>query len=53
MNINVLWDASVQNAPAGFQTDVAAVVSFFQGHFTDDISFNLHVGFGDVGGKSR
>src|SRR5215204_4889858 len=52
MIINILWDSSVQNAPAGFQTDVASVVSFFQGHFTDDVTFNLHVGYGDVNGTT-
>jgi hypothetical protein len=50
MIINTLWDPSVASAPAGFQTNVASVVSFFQGRFTDDITFNLHVGYGDVHG---
>jgi hypothetical protein len=52
MIINVLYDASAATAPAGFQTAISAVVSYFQGHFTDDITFDLHVGFGDVHGNT-
>lgn len=52
MIINVLWNASVAQAPAGFQEAVNTVVSFFRGRFTDDITFNLHVGYGEVNGAA-
>src|SRR6266581_4162748 len=31
--INVTYDASVASAPAGFTSDVAAVVQYFESHF--------------------
>src|SRR6266700_1355164 len=52
MNITVMFDTSVNNAPAGFQTDVNAVVAFFENQYTDNISFNLHVGYGEVNGTA-
>jgi hypothetical protein len=32
--INIVWDASVANAPAGFEAGVEAVVSYFESHFS-------------------
>ena len=52
MNITVMWDTSVNNAPAGFQNDVNAVVAYFENQYTDNISFNLHVGYGEVNGTA-
>lgn len=48
--INVTYDASVNNAPAAFKTDVAAVVQYFESHFTDHVAININVGYGEVGG---
>src|SRR6266567_8906296 len=52
MNITISYDASVNSAPAAFKTDVAAVVAYFESEFTDNISFNLHVGYGEVHGTT-
>jgi hypothetical protein len=53
MIINLLWDPSVTGSggpPAAFQQDVVAVADYLSGHFMDDITINLHVGYGDVNG---
>ena len=52
MNITISYDASVNSAPAAFKTDVAAVVAYFESQYTDNISFNLHVGYGEVHGST-
>src|SRR5207248_11537730 len=48
--INVTWDASVGNAPAGFKTAVMSVVQYFERKFTDHVTINIAVGYGEVGG---
>ena len=48
--INVTYDASVNSAPAAFKTDVAAVVSYLESKFTDPITININVGYGEVNG---
>ena len=50
MNIVVSYDQATNLLPAGFTSVVASVVSFFDSAFTDNITFNLHVGYGTVGG---
>ncbi len=51
--INVFYDASVANAPAAFKTDVAAAVQFFQSHFSDPVTININVGYGEVAGHNN
>jgi hypothetical protein len=51
MIINVIYDASVNNAPAGFKTAVAAAVQFYETTFTNPVTINLAVGYGEVNGK--
>ncbi len=48
--INVTYDASVANAPAAFKADVAAVVSYLESHFSDQVTININVGYGEVDG---
>ena len=48
MIINIAYDLSVNSAPAGFKTAVAAVVQFFQSHFLDPVTININVGYGEV-----
>jgi Ca2+-binding RTX toxin-like protein len=50
--INVVYDASVNNAPAAFKTDVTAAVQYFESHFTDHVTITIDVGYGEVGGYS-
>jgi hypothetical protein len=48
--ININWDASVANAPIGFQTGVESVVSYFESHFSNPITITIDVGYGEVMG---
>ena len=50
MNINVIYDTSVNNAPAGFKTGIAAAVDFLDKEFTNPVTITIHVGYGEVNG---
>lgn len=50
--ININWDASCANAPAGFQAGVESVVSYFESHFSNPITITIDVGYGEVAGQS-
>ena len=52
MIINVSFDASVSSAPAAFTTAVNEVVQYFENQFTDPITFNVAVGYGEVNGAA-
>jgi hypothetical protein len=47
--INVSWDPSVASAPVGFQGAVNAAVSQLESLFTNNITININVGWGEVG----
>jgi Ca2+-binding RTX toxin-like protein len=51
-HIDISYDASVANAPAGFKTAVAEAVQYFESQFIDPITVNIAVGYGEVGGYS-
>ena len=50
--INLIWDASVANAPAGFQSVVEKVAQFYESQFSNPITLNINVGWGEVEGSS-
>ena len=52
MIINVTFDSSVGSAPAGFIATVDAVVQFYETQFTDPITVNIDVGYGEVDGQA-
>src|SRR3954453_4486002 len=52
MNFNITYDASVANAPVSFRTTVAAVAQFFQNAFSNPITINISIGYGEVGGSA-
>jgi RTX calcium-binding nonapeptide repeat (4 copies)/Bacterial Ig-like domain len=52
LSINVNWDSSVSSAPTGFTADVLQVAQYFVSHFTDNVTLNINVGFGESGGYS-
>jgi hypothetical protein len=52
MQFNITFDASVLSAPADFKTDVLNVASYYASQFTDPVTVNLNVGFGEVGGSA-
>src|SRR5438045_437373 len=52
MFVNLSFDSSVNNAPAGFVSTVNAVAQFFQTAFSDNVTINVSVGFGEVAGQT-
>jgi hypothetical protein len=51
MNIVIFYDQPTSTLPSGFTTVVSAVSTFYGTQFTDNITFNLHVGYGEVHGS--
>jgi hypothetical protein len=52
MIFNITYDVSVNLAPATFKSAVASVAQFFQNLFSDPVTINITVGYGEVGGQS-
>jgi hypothetical protein len=52
MQINVSFDSSVANAPAGFVAAVNYVVNYYDTLFTNNVTINLDVGYGEVAGQT-
>lgn len=50
--INISWDASVSNAPAGFTTAVMKAVQFLESQFSNPVTINIDVGYGEVMGQA-
>ena len=50
MRINVSFDQPTNTLAAGFVSDVNAVAAYFASQFTDNVTFTLHVGFGEIDG---
>src|SRR2546423_2723450 len=46
------FDASVGSAPNGFVSTVNAVAQFFQSTYSDNVTVNINVGYGQVGGQT-
>jgi FG-GAP-like repeat len=52
VDINVTFDSSVSGAPAAFETVVNAVIAFLDATFSDPITINIDVGYGEIDGQS-
>lgn len=52
MQIDVSYDSSVSNAPAGFVAAVNYVVNTFDGLFTNNVTINIDVGYGEINGQA-
>src|SRR5262249_41371501 len=52
MNIIVSFDQSPATLPPGLPSVISSVLTLYQSQFTDNITFNLHVGFGEVHGSA-
>jgi hypothetical protein len=52
LSINITWDASVASAPAGFKAAVTAAVQYYESQFTNPITINIDVGYGEVANQS-
>jgi FG-GAP-like repeat len=51
MIINLTFDQPVNSLPAGFVASLNAVVQFFDSYFTDPITVNIDVGYGEIDGQ--
>jgi hypothetical protein len=51
MNINLIYDSSTSNAPAGFAAAMNYVVTFFDTVFTNPVTINIAVGWGEIAGQ--
>jgi hypothetical protein len=49
---NITYDSSVSNAPAGFSNAITDVVNYYESVFSDPISVNIDVGWGEVARQS-
>jgi hypothetical protein len=52
MRINLQYDASVANAPSGFREAMQTAANLLQAAFSDAITVNIAVGWGEVGGTA-
>ena len=52
MEIDITYDSSVNNAPAAFKTDVMAAVQYLENEFTNNVTINIDVGYGEIDGRS-
>jgi hypothetical protein len=48
--INLHWDSSVASASAAFKDAVVAAASYLEKQFSNAVTLNINVGFGEVGG---
>ena len=52
MNINVIYDQSQSSLPAGFVAAVNYVVNFYDTTFTNAVTVNIDLGYGEIAGQS-
>ena len=50
--VNITWDSSVSSAPAGFTAGVQAAVQYLESQFSDPVTINIAVGYGEVNGSA-
>jgi hypothetical protein len=50
--ISVTYDSSVNSAPAAFKTAFAAAVQFLENTYTNPITINIDVGYGEIDGQA-
>ncbi len=50
LHINLIWDASVAAAPAAFKTAIQSAATMLQNAFSNKITVNIAVGWGEIGG---
>ena len=48
--INITYDPSADAAPASFKAGIAAAVQYLESQFTDPVTINIAVGYGEVAG---
>ncbi len=50
-HINLIWDSSTNSAPSGFKAQVQQAADIIQSMFTNNITANITVGWGEIGGQ--
>ena len=50
--IDATYDSSVSSAPAGFKTAFQDAVNYFDATFSNPVTVNIDIGWGEVGGSS-
>jgi hypothetical protein len=51
LHINLIWDSSVASAPTSFKMAVQTAASMLEQNFSDNITVNITVGWGEIGGS--
>jgi len=51
LTFNVTYDASTASAPAAFFTAMGYAFQYYESLYTDPITINVHVGWGDINGS--
>ena len=51
MQIDVTYDQSQSSLPAGFVAAINYVVNYYDTFFTNNVTINLDVGYGEIGGQ--
>ena len=49
---NITWDFSVSSAPTGFTAGVTAAANYLASQYSDAVTINISVGFGEVNGTA-
>jgi hypothetical protein len=49
---NITYGSSVNNAPAGFTDAFANAIQFYEAQFTDPVTINIEVGWGEIDGQA-
>ncbi len=52
LTINITWDSSVSSAPSGFTTAVQNAAKYLETQFSDPVTINIDIGYGEVGGNA-
>ena len=52
LTFNLTYDSSTTNAPAAFFSAFQYAINFYQTNYTDPITINLQVGWGQINGQS-
>ena len=50
LKINLVWDASVANAPVSFRTAIITAAQMIEQYVTNTITLNIAIGWGEIGG---
>jgi hypothetical protein len=51
MQINVTFDQSLSSLPAGFVSAIYYVINYFDSIFTNNVTVNIDVGYGEIAGQ--